>query len=212
MKLTTIAILAFTLFGSCSKNSAFSIKSGNENKLIALLPLGNYHKEVLDSLQKTVSTFFNRGVIILNDLPIPQKFITADNSCNADSLLTLLSHYTNDTIAEVIGITTNDIYQVTETHYLKEGKSHSFVFNKSILGLGYMNSNACIISTYKLTSPDKKLLNNRLRKVVLHEMGHNLGLEHCSNDSCLMSAQNGHMVMLNRAGGDFCVRCRRSLN
>lgn len=212
MKLTAIAILALTVLGSCSKNSTFSVKDNNGKKLIALLPLGNYHKDDLAFLQQEISTFFTRRVIILHSLQIPQKIIAADNSCNADSLLGLLSQYTNDTIAEVVGITSNDINQVIETHLIRESKLRLLTFNKSIFGLGYISGNACVISSFRIAYPDKTLMNNRLRKITLHEMGHNLGLMHCSNDSCLMSAKNGNMVMLNKTGGDFCTECRHLLN
>ncbi len=61
-------------------------------------------------------------------------------------------------------------------------------------------------------STDKELLANRLRKVIIHEVGHNLGLLHCSDDSCLMSELNGNIATLNKKGGDYCINCRRKLN
>ena len=84
--------------------------------------------------------------------------------------------------------------------------------SKVIFGLGLVSGNASIVSDYRLMSTDHNLYNNRLRNVIIHEMGHNLGLMHCSIDTCLMSETNGDLINLNKVGGDFCSVCRKKLD
>jgi archaemetzincin len=54
-------------------------------------------------------------------------------------------------------------------------------------GLAETPGNMSVVSTYRIDSGvPVNLLISRMKKLVLHEIGHNFGLYHCSNKVCVM--------------------------
>lgn len=89
----------------------------------------------------------------------------------------------------VLGITDVDLYV----------PNLNFVF-----GLAEKNGYGCVISTKRLS--EGHLLEERMIKEAVHEIGHVVGLEHCLNNNCVMYFSNS-LSDTDRKTGWFCKDC-----
>jgi archaemetzincin len=92
-----------------------------------------------------------------------------------------------------VGLTRVDLYM----------PSLNFVF-----GLALRSRGLAVVSWRRLRNDDN-LLVTRLAKEVIHEVGHLEGLEHCSNESCVMRFSNS-LGETDAKGLDFCPACARA--
>ena len=112
----------------------------------------------------------------------------------------ILKRLSQDPHAEswrILGVTDLDLYIPILT----------FVFGEAQLGSG-----AALVSTHRLRPEfygmpqDPQLLQERLLKEALHELGHTFGLRHCSDYLCVMSSSHSaERIDLKQA--EFCPAC-----
>ncbi len=85
----------------------------------------------------------------------------------------------------------------------------NFVFGEAVLGGG-----VAVVYTPRLAtgpaSEDRKLYRERLLKEVLHELGHALGLQHCTTSGCVMNFSNS-IADVDAKQYRFCRRCAATL-
>ena len=85
-----------------------------------------------------------------------------------------------------------------------------------IFGQAFLNGRSGIASAYRLHNEryglkaDKNILKDRLRKEVIHELGHTFGLYHCTNPICVMRSST-YVEDIDQKGWKFCAKCRREL-
>jgi len=207
-----LVTLTFILLYSCNKHYDNFLLPKNKEKIIALQPLGYYDAGQLQFISREISNFYNRKVIILPPVNIPETFRLSKDAelYLADSILDMLSEILNDEIIEIVGLTHKDIYILKK----EKNKTANPFFNYSVqnvFGLGDMSGNCSIISDYLFNSADTALFKHRLKTVVLHEMGHNIGLDHCTLDQCIMSDKNAKLFFLDDCGSDYCNKCKSNL-
>jgi archaemetzincin len=212
MMKTAIAILLVISFSTgCEKHPFISLHNNNRIKIIALQPFGDFDDHQLAFIRDGISTLFHTRVIILKPVGIPVTYrAIGEEKYSADSLIMFLSKFVNDTIVDVAGLTHSDIYTIREYQTHEKNVPVVLYEPKGIFGYGYVSGNSCIISDYRLMSMDRELLNNRLKKVIIHEIGHNMGLPHCATDTCVMF--EGDIPALDKCNGNFCNKCRWVLN
>ena len=86
-----------------------------------------------------------------------------------------------------------------------------------IFGQAYLNGRAGIASLFRLRNEryglkrDEKILLERFRKEVIHELGHAFGLIHCHDSICVMRSST-YVEDIDLKSQHLCVRCKRSLN
>ena len=82
-----------------------------------------------------------------------------------------------------------------------------------VFGVASRRSRTALVSVCRLRStrygmsPDPALLEKRLRKLLLHELGHTFGLDHCRN-GCVMAFARS-LPQLDASADDYCADCRR---
>jgi archaemetzincin len=160
-------------------------KSVNKELIVGLQPLGDFETELQNLEKKEIESFYHMKCIVLPAIPLPDRaFYRPWNRYRADSLVNFLESYRRSVkIDFIVGLAELDI-SCTKEPYEDYG----------IFGLANMPGHACVVSAYAKRlgiKASRDLLKERLTKVVLHELGHNFGLDHCSTPNCLMEDAKG---------------------
>ena len=186
MKKITILILVLLL-----ASSFVNIKP----KTIYIQPLGDVKQEYIDYLKKSVESFYGYDCVVKSKLNLTNDILAGSKTrYEAGKILKKYNSKEN-----VILITEKDIAHRKSSEFPEWG----------IFGLGYRPGSTCIISTFRLKKnvTEAKFL-ERLKKVALHEIGHNLGLDHCINDkNCMMTSASGTVKQVDREKIWFCSKC-----
>ncbi|MGG9963609.1 matrixin family metalloprotease [Ferruginibacter sp. SUN106] len=204
MKILAIIFLSLVLL-SASCNKPIGLSLNNPQQVFGLVPLDSFSKAETDSIINELSVFYNTPVVLLQQKSIPGNFFNkVIQQYSGDSILMLLSKLQNDTLTEIIGLTHQPIFTMIEAKPIA-------YYDKNLLGFSYQPGNACIISDIKFRTGNHTFYTHRMRNVIIHEIGHNLGLPHCADDKCIMSKKNGDMMTLDKSGNDYCNSCRKKL-
>jgi len=210
MKLHLLLIALFSfLFAGCSSGPGGSLRT----KGIAIQPIAFNDPSRLVFVQHEISAFYHCPVYILKETQMPSSFLnlTKGERYSADSILRWLSYRRSDSVAILLGLTGKDIYIADKDAFGRVRRPASKYAVWGILGLGYTPGNACVISDARFKSTDNSRYDHRLRTVVIHEIGHNLGLPHCKTPHCIMNDANEHISTVDSSGTDLCGSCRKKI-
>lgn len=166
----------------------------SSQRVVVVQPLGDFDTELkqhlLVQLKKNI-----QNVVIRPSMAMPANaYYVPRNRYRADSLLRLLKTQIGaDSV--VVAITHFDISTTN-------GKQKDW----GVMGLGYRPGNACVVSTFRL---NQRNLSEQFYKVILHELGHTEGLDHCKVKTCLMrDAEGGNPLNEEK---EFCQKCKKHL-
>ena len=171
-------------------------KAINKIDTVHILPLGNVKKPIIDDVVKGLTDFYHKEIVVEKSIPLDNKLLAASKTrFSADSILKRFKSSKN-----ILVITEVDIV------HPKEKVTKEF----GIFGLGFRPGTVCVVSSFRLKkNASPKLFTERLKKVSIHEVGHNLGLHHCTKDpECMMSAANGTIKQVDHEKMMFCDYCR----
>jgi len=147
---------------------------------IDIVPVGGVTPAVKREASESLRSVYGTDVSMHDTQSIPSGAYDRDrDQYSAEAFIKLATRVgTGD---KNIAITTKDLFY----------HRRNYVF-----GLAYLDGKGSVISTYRLrTSSDggisrrssEEVFADRVRKEVIHEVGHTLGLEHCDNKRCVMS-------------------------
>jgi archaemetzincin len=189
---TILIIVLLSLVTIFSTNTINS--ETKKERVIFIRPLGNVNPEYVSFVKSSIEDFYGFKCEVLSKVEVSDDILSKSKKrCDANKILTKFK-----TDSNIVLVTERDICQ-------KRGKVDEY----GIIGLGFCPGKVCVISTCRIKNKvTKKSFYNRLKKVTLHEMGHNLGIPHCSNsDRCLMNDAKGTVKTIDKEGLFICDKC-----
>lgn len=153
---------------------------------------------LLKATGKMIASYYHLPIKYIHH-PIPTAaFLKQRKRYDSNIILEELKKLHTNDYRFVAGLTSHDI----STH--KNG-----ITDFGIFGLGSMDGGSCITSTCRLKrNADASLLYNRVYKVVLHEIGHNYGVPHCTNNNpCFMKDAKAQIKTVDHEPMQMCGDC-----
>jgi archaemetzincin len=169
---------------------------------IGILRIGHVDSNVIGRIRESLQTVFAdaRSTSIAESMSIPEKaFNKARGQYRSDIFLAMIHNFAKeaDAFDRVLGVVDVDIFVPRLT----------FVF-----GEAETRGKAALISLWRLRPEfygkpsDMELFVERSMKEAVHELGHTLGLGHCSNPFCVMYFSNS-IFETDRKKNFFCNKC-----
>ncbi|MDF2454840.1 MAG: putative archaelysin family metalloprotease precursor [Cytophagaceae bacterium] len=203
-KRNAIAFILF--FFLCGCTSKHPIKIG-------IQPYEGMKRNLSDTIADALRQTYQAEVEVMKSIPLPGKaFVnTKTPRYRADSLIRFLATDKADSFDYILGLTTYDISFTKKNADGSIKKPASRYADWGIFGLGDMPGSSCVVSSYRLQHPDQKVFINRLKKVAIHELGHNLGLPHCNTKGCVMQDAVERIQTIDQANASLCSTCKKSI-
>ena len=183
-------------------------------KKVAIQPFGKIESAIIDSLTLTIQQVYGFKVITFPMKELPKSaFVNIKTPrYRADLLIKQMKIQKPDSIDFVLGVTAKDISTTKRGSDGKVKQPSSKYSDWGIFGLGYRPGPSCIISTYRIKSanPNKFIL--RLKKICMHELGHNLGLKHCeTSEKCVMKDAAEKISTIDQVELKLCSSCKQKI-
>lgn len=163
--------------------------------VVFLQPLGDVGQPYIDVLKNSIETFYGFDCVIKEKIDFTNDILSKSKTrYDADKILNKFNGNNY-----LIIITEKDIACKNEN-----------IPEWGIFGLGFCPGKTCVLSTFRLKrNVTEYVVMERLKKIVLHEIGHNLGLDHCSNDKkCMMNDADGTIKQVDRENIWLCNKCK----
>lgn len=181
---------------------------------VALLPYKGFGAKECRVVKDAVLQCYGARVTVLPTKPLPQAaFIKVKSPrYRADSLLQIQQRAMPKGADYVIGLTHRDI-SFTKTDASGAVKSPAWKYGDfGIMGLGKCPGPVCVVSDFRLRHKNSSVQNQRLAKVAIHELGHNLGLPHCPDKKCVMTDAVERISTIDNARAGLCSKCKKKIS
>jgi archaemetzincin len=205
MSLNKILFLCL-LFVSCTKKV-------DKTTAVGIQSYAGFSKEKADSIAMIIRHYYKVKTIVLPVIDLPKSTFTNVKSprYRADKLLAYQNAKCLDTLDFILGLTDKDI-STTKKDNSGNIKSPQWKYQDwGVMGLGQCPGSSCIISIFRINHKESKIVMTRLKKVAVHEFGHNLGLPHCPNKNCVMTDAVENIATIDREKLALCKACKAKI-
>lgn len=182
--------------------------------VIGIQPYEQFPIASIDSIQESLKEVYQAKVVVLPTIELPTTAFTTLRfpRYRADSLLRHLRAICPDSIDYILGLTTKDI---STTKYAKDGgiKYPAKRYRDwGIFGLGFCPGKSCVVSNHRLKHNNAATYFSRIQKICVHEIGHNLGLPHCTQDpKCVLQDAVETIKTIDNADLWLCPKCQAKI-
>ncbi len=167
-------------------------------RLVTLIPVGEIARGQLESLAEGLTRRLGVACSIRSNGIDPRlAFNPLRGQFHSTEILKLLHRHASYGNWRVLGVTGQDLYIPILTY---------------VFGEAQLSGPCAVVSSHRLRQefygmPEAPaMLRERLLKEALHELGHTLGLRHCSDYRCVMSSSHA-VENIDLKTADFCVSC-----
>ena len=188
--------------------------SCTNKKRIGLQPYKGFNSKLTDTIAQAINQVYTMNVVVMSERPHPADAIVKHrpNRYRADKLLIDLKNNMDDSFDFILGLTHSDISTTKKNADGTIKEPRSKYADWGIFGLGYRPGPSCVVSTYRLKNINQNLFVSSLKKVCIHEIGHNLGLDHCINKDCVMQDAVETINTVDAVEMSLCNECKREIN
>lgn len=209
MKYLILLILLTSLF-SCENSVRKEVKQRKYQ--VGIQPIGEVSADLISLVKEALNEQYGFEAVVLEDMEPPkQAFINVKSPrYRADTLIRILRLQRPDSVGIIFGLTAQDI---SITKYAEDGtiKKPEYKYGDfGIFGLGFKPGTSSVVSIFRLGKGNT--LRSRLKKIALHEIGHNMGLKHCPDKSCLMTDAVESIRTVDAAKEALCDQCKAKID
>jgi len=177
---------------------------------VAIVPFNDFKSNYLDSIATTIYEIYGFESTILLNREMPKEFFTNIKSPRYDAgkIIKYLHKNESKEYDYTLGLTNFDICSTRYDEFGKIKKPENKYIDWGIFGLGYVGQSGCVVSSFRLKNNGDEKLITRLKKVSIHELGHNLGLPHCLNKKCVMTSAAEKLSTVDNVILELCNECK----
>lgn len=187
----------FVFIGVIVTTILLSSFNKKEKIIIHIKPFGDVDKKYSEMVKNCIENFYGFKCVVDKKEPLT-KDLLAKSKTRYEASKIIAKYKSSENI---LLLTNVDIAYFNKTKNIKE---------YGIIGLGYRPGKTCVVSTFRIKKTTKEKFTDRLIKVTLHEVGHNLGLPHCTFDKkCLMNDANGTVKQIDQEKIWLCGNCKK---
>jgi archaemetzincin len=199
-----LSLIFLVVLFSCQKNN---------KKIVGIQPYGAFPKQQVTLMAEVIDSFYNvRTVILPHKELYKQAYVNIKSPrYRADSIIRIQKRNLPDSLDFVVGLTVKDISTTKRESSGEVIKPASKYTDWGVMGLGFCPGKSCIISTFRLHHKNPKVRLERLTKITIHELGHNLGLPHCKNKKCVMTDAVESIATIDNESLSLCEDCRQEI-